>query len=78
MKINRRNFLKIIGVTCGALALNPLDTIMSFEGVVVKELSWRDEILTMYPNEGMSPLMELLKEGKLERVDDPNFSWWSK
>ena len=38
---------------------------------------WREAILYEYPN-GMAPLTAILAKLKSERVDDPEFYWWTK
>ena len=39
--------------------------------------NWRDTILFLYPN-GMAPLTALLSKMKSEKVDDPQYYWWTK
>jgi hypothetical protein len=39
--------------------------------------SWRQGILRLYPN-GTAPLTGLLSKMAEERVDDPEFNWWTK
>jgi hypothetical protein len=39
--------------------------------------NWRETILFLYPN-GDAPLTALLSKMKEERVDDPEFNWWTK
>jgi len=39
--------------------------------------NWRDSILYLYPN-GMAPLTALLAKLKSEKVDDPEYYWWTK
>jgi hypothetical protein len=39
--------------------------------------SWRETILFLYPN-GTAPLTAILSKLKSERVDDPEFYWWTK
>jgi len=39
--------------------------------------NWREQILYLYPN-GMAPLTALLSKMKSEKVDDPEFNWWTQ
>lgn len=39
--------------------------------------SWREQILYLKPN-GSAPLTALLSKMKKEKVDDPQFHWWTK
>lgn len=39
--------------------------------------NWRETILFLYPN-GDAPLTAILSKMKEERVDDPEFNWWTK
>ena len=39
--------------------------------------NWREMILRLYPN-GDAPLTAILAKMKSERVDDPEFNWWTK
>jgi hypothetical protein len=39
--------------------------------------NWRETILFLYPN-GDAPLTALLSKMKEERVDDPEYNWWTK
>lgn len=39
--------------------------------------NWRETILYLYPN-GSAPLTAILSKLKEERVDDPEFNWWTK
>ena len=39
--------------------------------------SWRDTILYLYPN-GMAPLTAMLAKMKSQKVDDPEYYWWTK
>lgn len=39
--------------------------------------NWRDTILFLYPN-GDVPLTAILAKMKSQRVDDPEFNWWTK
>ncbi|MCK5607037.1 DUF5309 family protein [Candidatus Pacearchaeota archaeon] len=39
--------------------------------------NWREGILYLYPN-GMAPLTAILSKAKSEKVDDPEFNWWTK
>lgn len=74
--MNRRNFLRLVSMTCGALVLNPIGTINSFtiEAQVIP--TWKDKILKLYP-EGESPLSRMIKENKGNVVADLEFSWWN-
>ena len=42
-----------------------------------RPMSWREQILYLYPN-GQAPLTALLSLMKGERVDDPQFHWWTQ
>jgi len=39
--------------------------------------NWRETILYLYPN-GSAPLTAILSKMKEEKVDDPEFNWWTK
>jgi len=39
--------------------------------------NWRETILYLYPN-GMAPLTAMLSKMKSEKVDDPQYYWWTK
>lgn len=39
--------------------------------------NWRQGILRLYPN-GMAPLTAILSKMSEEKVDDPEFNWWTK
>lgn len=39
--------------------------------------NWRETILFLYPN-GMAPLTAILSKMGSEKVDDPQFHWWTK
>ena len=39
--------------------------------------NWREQILYLYPN-GMAPLTALLSMMSSEKVDDPEFNWWTQ
>jgi hypothetical protein len=39
--------------------------------------NWRETILRLYPN-GMAPLTALMSKMGSEKVDDPQFYWWTK
>lgn len=39
--------------------------------------SYRETILMLYPN-GQAPLTAIMSKLKSERVDDPEFNWWTK
>jgi hypothetical protein len=39
--------------------------------------NWRETILFLYPN-GSAPLTALLSKMKSEKVDDPQYYWWTK
>ncbi|MBU2051343.1 MAG: DUF5309 domain-containing protein [Gammaproteobacteria bacterium] len=42
-----------------------------------RPLNWRQGILYLYPN-GMAPLTAILSKMGEEKVDDPQFHWWTK
>lgn len=42
-----------------------------------RPMNWRESILYLYPN-GDAPLTALLSKMKSEKVDDPQFHWWTK
>lgn len=46
-------------------------------GADERPLNWRQGILYLYPN-GMAPLTALLSKMPEEKVDDPQFHWWTK
>lgn len=39
--------------------------------------NWRETIFYLYPN-GAAPLTAMLSKMKSEKVDDPEFNWWTK
>ena len=39
--------------------------------------SWRETILKLYPN-GQAPLTAILSKMSSEKVDDPQFHWWTE
>lgn len=39
--------------------------------------NWRETILYRYPN-GMAPLTAIMSKMSSEKVDDPEFNWWTK
>jgi hypothetical protein len=39
--------------------------------------SWREMLLRLYPN-GEMPLTAISSKLKQEKVDDPEFNWWTK
>jgi len=39
--------------------------------------SWREGILRLFPN-GSVPLTAVMSKSKKEKVDDPEFNWWTK
>lgn len=39
--------------------------------------NWREGILYLYPN-GQAPLTAIMSKLKSERVDDPEYNWWTK
>lgn len=42
-----------------------------------RPLSWRETVLFLYPN-GMAPLTAILSKMGSEKVDDPEFNWFTK
>jgi hypothetical protein len=42
-----------------------------------RPLNWREMILRLYPN-GMAPLTAIMSKMGSEKVDDPQFHWWTK
>ena len=42
-----------------------------------RPLNWRQKILKLYPN-GQAPLTAMLSMMSSERVDDPEFNWWTQ
>lgn len=42
-----------------------------------RPLNWREQILYLYPN-GMAPLTAILSMTGSEKVDDPQFHWWTQ
>lgn len=42
-----------------------------------RPLNWRETILYLYPN-GTAPLTAMLAKLASQRVDDPEFNWWTK
>jgi len=42
-----------------------------------RPLNWREQILYLYPN-GQAPLTAILSMLSSEKVDDPQFSWWTQ
>lgn len=42
-----------------------------------RPLNWREQILYLYPN-GMAPLTAILSMLGSEKVDDPQFHWWTQ
>ena len=42
-----------------------------------RPLNWRQGILYLYPN-GMAPLTAIMSKMANEKVDDPQFHWWTK
>jgi len=42
-----------------------------------RPLNWRQGILYLYPN-GMAPLTAIMSKMGEERVDDPQYHWWTK
>jgi len=42
-----------------------------------RPLNWRQQILYLYPN-GMAPLTAILSMMGSEKVDDPQFHWWTQ
>lgn len=42
-----------------------------------RPLNWREQILYLYPN-GMAPLTAILSMMSSEKVDDPQFHWWTQ
>lgn len=42
-----------------------------------RPLNWRQQILYLYPN-GMAPLTAILSMMGGEKVDDPQFNWWTQ
>jgi hypothetical protein len=42
-----------------------------------RPLNWRQQIFKLYPN-GMAPLTAILSMMSSERVDDPQFHWWTQ
>ena len=42
-----------------------------------RPLNWRQQILKLYPN-GQAPLTAMLSMMSSERVDDPEFNWWTQ
>lgn len=42
-----------------------------------RPLNWRQQILYLYPN-GMAPLTAILSMLSSERVDDPQYHWWTQ
>lgn len=42
-----------------------------------RPLNWRQMILYLYPN-GMAPLTAIMSKLGSEKVDDPQFHWWTK
>lgn len=42
-----------------------------------RPLNWRQQIMKLYPN-GMAPLTAILSMMGSERVDDPEFNWWTQ
>ncbi len=43
----------------------------------MRPLNWREGVLWLYPN-GDAPLTALLSKMTEEKVDDPNFNWWTQ
>ena len=46
-------------------------------GADERPLSWREMILYLYPN-GMAPLTAIMSKMGSEKVNDPQFHWWTK
>jgi len=42
-----------------------------------RPMNWRQQILKLYPN-GMAPLTAILSMLSSEKVDDPQFHWWTQ
>jgi hypothetical protein len=42
-----------------------------------RPMNWREQILYLYPN-GMAPLTAILSMMGSEKVDDPQFHWWTQ
>ena len=43
----------------------------------MRPLNWREGVLWLYPN-GDAPLTALLSKMTEQKVDDPNFNWWTQ
>lgn len=46
-------------------------------GADERPLNWRQKILQLYPN-GMAPLTAIMSKLGSEKVNDPQFHWWTK
>lgn len=42
-----------------------------------RPMNWRQQVLKLYPN-GMAPLTAMLSMMRSEKVDDPQFHWWTQ